>query len=498
MNIIKIPGRCNFGNKIMQYLAACKIKDQISQSIISEISIPEINIDFSKIKYSPTKYKYKIEEDDFDILQIIDASNRLGGTEFIMEGFFQNIDYFPNKKESRKLLNIKEDLKSNFTEKDLVINIRCGDISSGVEWYPMIPVSFYKKLIEITGLQPVFLGQLDNPTYVKLLKAEFPDARYIPSAGVIEDFEKILGAQNICIAVSTYSWLAAWLSEAKQIFYPMAGFLHPALQNCYSMRIAPTKLVPYKDPRYRFFILPLFYGENINSFIETHKNHPIVTKEIDRSTVRLLHENGKIAKKQRVEVNSVDNHWYVKKYPDAAWEISQGWYSSPADHYNRVGIKRNFLPYRPDFDEPKNIIDLTGCKAEQSSISDWSGGKTIIEDATRVINAHPHWSYANHTSSETNPWWRIDFPENTLITGMVIYNRKENSTTKQRLTPFVILYYNENNNLLKMEKFKIESINDGDCFLINFHEEIIAKKIIISLPGENRILHLKSVRFLGK
>ena len=57
----------------------------------------------------------------------------------------------------------------------------------------------------------------------------FRDARFLPSEGAGDRFRTHPSPPgNIVPAISTFSWLAAWLSEADRVFLPVLGLLNPA------------------------------------------------------------------------------------------------------------------------------------------------------------------------------------------------------------------------------------------------------------------------------
>jgi hypothetical protein len=135
-----------------------------------------------------------------------------------------------------------------FGAEEIVIHIRADDILYG--WHPdyqPLPLAYYNRIVKDTGLRPVFVGQMvpDWHPYVGRLRNLFPYARFPFSLGLIEDFERIRRSKHICISVSTYSWLAAWLSDAESIHMPIAGFYNP--------RFHPdVNLLPVNDKRYHF------------------------------------------------------------------------------------------------------------------------------------------------------------------------------------------------------------------------------------------------------
>jgi hypothetical protein len=61
------------------------------------------------------------------------------------------------------------------------------------------------------------------------------------------DFGVLRASRHLCVAISTFSWLAAWLSEARTIHLPVAGALHPRQR-------PDMDLLPVADPRYRFHL----------------------------------------------------------------------------------------------------------------------------------------------------------------------------------------------------------------------------------------------------
>ncbi|MGG5818192.1 hypothetical protein [Falsiroseomonas sp. HW251] len=134
----------------------------------------------------------------------------------------------------------------------LLINIRApymrrpSDTRVHASYCPL-PLAYYERLIAGTGLRPVFLGQIGRDAYSAALRARFPDAEFQPSRGAMVDFETIRASHHVCVAVSTFSWLATWLSDAATIHLPIAGLYHPGLRQ-------DIDLLPVADPRYRFHL----------------------------------------------------------------------------------------------------------------------------------------------------------------------------------------------------------------------------------------------------
>jgi len=65
------------------------------------------------------------------------------------------------------------------------------------------------------------------------------------SGGPIEDFQTMRGAKHVALAVSSFSWLAAWLSGRVQVIHmPLAGLFNPVQRS-------DIDLVPRGDSRWR-------------------------------------------------------------------------------------------------------------------------------------------------------------------------------------------------------------------------------------------------------
>ena len=132
----------------------------------------------------------------------------------------------------------------------LLINVRAGEILQAVHpEYTVLPVSFYRELVAESGLRPVFLGQLDDSRYVRSLREAFAGAEFVASRGAVHDFSVIAKSRHIVMAVSTFSWLAGWLSRADRVVMPLSGFMNP-------FQYANVDLMPAGDPRFTYYLFP--------------------------------------------------------------------------------------------------------------------------------------------------------------------------------------------------------------------------------------------------
>ena len=152
-------------------------------------------------------------------------------------------DYFPFFPESEPLIRIPDDC--------LLIHVRAGDIAtlSNVKYGPL-PIRYYEYLIVQTDLRPLFICEPGHTPYIDLLTATFPKAEMIGGGSAIRDFQIIRNAKNVALSVSSFSWMATFLStRVRQIHLPLAGHFDPVDD--------PTPdFLPLNDDRYIFHRVP--------------------------------------------------------------------------------------------------------------------------------------------------------------------------------------------------------------------------------------------------
>jgi len=435
--VIVMRHRGNFANKALQYMGALTLASRIEDCTIVNVSIPEWGIEIPDDTQNELFF-YNIDLWTWDVFrphveELCAMANKSQSIRIMMGEYLQRMEFLMYRHLYNRILPKVSHLSHEVTEKDLVINIRTAEILNGVPHYPLLPIAFYEDVVARISLNPVFVGQLNQSEYVQQLRQRFPEARFIDSQGAQGDFDLIRSAKNIVVAVSTFSWLAAWLSEAKTIIVPLSGFYNPAHHR-------EIDLLPVDDIRYRFFLFPLNYGLPEKESLEHHERMKGYWKEISRSQVALLktaspflrvprqnYDNGLPMRFARGTGITFDPIWYAHQYVDAAMEISEGWFEDPLHHYLEVGRLRGYLATRPIQDELP--IDLTlpnlalNKRATQSSLSRWSIGSTLEQDAANAVNGNPSKEYGFHTDNVSNPWWMVDLGSAARMHFIRIFNR---------------------------------------------------------------------------
>ena len=287
------------------------------------------------------------------------------------------ISQYPPAAQTRSLFQGPPDLDvPQFGPDYLVINVRAGKILGGIHRdYVVPPISFYRYLVAETGLKPVFTGEVARDIYSQAIRDAFPDAIYVPSVSPIADFETVRRASNIAMSVSSFSMLAAWLSDAQRIFMPLLGGFNPFQRSDGDNR-------PLQDPRYRFFLFPIFYMQPIELIFDRLESCLGSWREVSGPMLQALINSAPRVKPtlaqglavfdpsfyaQRypdIQASSlapeahfrefghaegrapcaVDETWYALTYPLAANEVGNGEFASMSDHYAAVGVTRGFRP----------------------------------------------------------------------------------------------------------------------------------------------------------
>jgi hypothetical protein len=512
---IVIGHRGNLANKMFQYMGALTLASLIKDCEIVNVSLPEWGIEI------PDDTQDQRFFDNVDLWawdpfrpQIYDLAamaNRSESIRIMMADHLLRMEFLLAPPVYNRLFPITAQTDFEFTENDLLINIRTGDILSGVAHYPLLPIAFYEELVARTGLRPVFVGQLHPSDYVRQLRLRFPAAIFIESRGARSDFDLIRSAKHIVVAVSTFSWLAAWLSDARTIILPLSGFYNPAHHR-------EIDLLPVDDIRYRFFLFPLNYGMAETDSLKHHERMKTYWKEISRNQVALLkssapflrvprenYDNGLPTRSARGSQMTFDSVWYAHEYIDAAMEISEGWFEDPLHHYLEVGRLRGYLPTRPP---PDGIsIDLTlpnlalNHRATQSSRSRWSKGSTLEDDAGNAVNGKPWEEYGFHTEDEHNPWWLVDLGAAAHVHFIRIFNRdRVPEHIHRRASPLVVEFSDDADRWHLMFQTDPGQIfggySGGRPLLWGARPPVVARFVRISIP-RREILHLAEVEIYG-
>jgi len=335
--IIVISPMGNLGNRMIQFMVAHALAARVPGSVLAQIPLPEWGIDFPPWPEDIARVEI-VTEPRVDLAGLAAAlnKNRLDGVDIRTYG--QHIDNFLPPEAYRPFF---PSVSSEGAEKgELLCNIRQGDILDGHHPdYVLVPIDFYDELIGQTGLRPVFMGQLEDSPYMHALRARFPHARFLPSRGAIADFGFMRNSRNIVLSVSTFSWLAAWLSEADNIFAPVLGVLHP-------LQSRGTQLLPFEDSRFHFYLFPFHYAVPVADFGPAHASLRGLWRKMPPGWLKNIVANSRPlpARSRQAEAAYVLEAFYLRRNPDVARAVAEGHFPSGRAHYANYGMAEGRPP----------------------------------------------------------------------------------------------------------------------------------------------------------
>jgi len=328
----------NIGNRALQYLTAEGIKEHAPDARILNTRLEMFGIDQPAPRPANDScagtgmYRYSIDT------QGLGACLRRGEVESIaIDSYTFSVDHYPSREKCRSLLPVATgaDDVSGFGEQQLLCNVRGDEILRGehLDYIPM-PAGYYKLLEQETGLELVFYGQIGDDPYSESLRQHFPRARFIASRGPAIDFETIRRSKNIAVCISTFSWLAAWLSRARRIYVPIGGMFNP-------VQHPDQNYLPVDDPAFRFVLFPHVKTVNLyerpTEFWQIQERISKFARFATHSEIQeLLARVTTAPRTKRVMAGAFDQRYYCNRYLDAAADVL-ALRATALDHYLRCG-----------------------------------------------------------------------------------------------------------------------------------------------------------------
>ena len=371
-------------NQMIEYMVALKFKSLVPACRISNVHMPAWGIEHPAID-SPGPVAFARDQQHIDLLGLSNDmhAGKINRVDWL--GYGQRLENFLPRE--RYVDTFVPPFRSavGFGSEYLVCHVRAGEILDGsAPNYPLTPVEFFADLIAETGLKPVFMGQTAPNAYTNRLRQRFPNAMFLDTQDIVIDFETIRQSKNVVVGVSTYAWLAAWLSTtAENIFMTVSGLLNP-------IQTQVVDLLPFGDARFRFYLFPLNYAVPTERHAEIHRRIAPYWRYVSHDALKQMHtqiprfprqletmlewfdEDAYLAHygdvghavrqgwlpngrahyinwgfRERRYPFAIDQVWYASEYPMAAFEVSQGDYTDLTHHYVAVGKARGYRPLPP-------------------------------------------------------------------------------------------------------------------------------------------------------
>lgn len=247
--LIAVVPRGRMANQMFQAMLAAEFQSRVPGAQVSGITLPEWGLQLPVGRLRAGSTMIEIRRHRFD-LPAIAAELRSGAADaIVLRGLGMRVEHFGAPQRYASLFR-SEVQGTRLGEREIALNVRAEDILDGhhPKYFPL-PLSWYEHVIDTTGLQPVFIGQIGDDAYSQALRSRFRGARFLPPGSALHDFQTLRQATHVALAISSFSWLATWLSErAATIHLPVAGLFDPGN--------GQTDLMPRHDARYRFYRVP--------------------------------------------------------------------------------------------------------------------------------------------------------------------------------------------------------------------------------------------------
>ncbi|RZJ12909.1 MAG: hypothetical protein EOP39_02340 [Rubrivivax sp.] len=236
----------NLANQMLQFVFMEGLRKRLPDLAVGGVNLPQWHIK-CELPESPEAKRLRLYGQfvDRDLLCHLLERGWLHDFEFAGLGF--RMDHYPSLDDVRPLFPRLHATPERLEDDELLINVRGAEVLGNLHPdYGPLPIGFLRQLVESTGLRPVLMGQIADDWYSESLRQAFNGCRLIPSRSALEDFDIIRSATHVAMSLSTFSWMACWLSHAQTIHMPVVGMFNPQQR-------PEIDLLPLDDGRYRFY-----------------------------------------------------------------------------------------------------------------------------------------------------------------------------------------------------------------------------------------------------
>lgn len=241
--IVYVPKyRGLFGNQIYQFCAAKILSEELGVPLQCPpiFGFPETYL-YSKNIFNEKLPSEKVNKHNYS--EITQNKLNTAGKNFIISDYtFLFSNYFTKyKNQMKQWLRFEKPLEYQKNPNDIVLHIRIFTKSYNKPYAKLLPLSFYDEILSKTEYDQVYIctNEPSHP-YIQNFKKYNPIIKSTISLHEIlynkhtsyeeiirmnfEEFRFIASFNKIVTALSTFSYWAAFLSEASEIFVPMPSY----------------------------------------------------------------------------------------------------------------------------------------------------------------------------------------------------------------------------------------------------------------------------------
>lgn len=211
--MIKIIYRGRFGNNLFTYTYSRIMAERFNIELASDLP----SGGYFK---NTTNKKGNVYNTEPIFVSDIDNSNFISPDysaprTYLIEGYFQNISYYTDKNYIKTFFQIPD---TTYNEEDVVMHVRLSDYSVFGELGTILHPNYYLKALSITNFKNLYIVTDDpNNEYLKNFRHLSP---IIINDKPDQDFKFLMGFKKIIIGNSSFSWWAAYLGKASEVYTP--------------------------------------------------------------------------------------------------------------------------------------------------------------------------------------------------------------------------------------------------------------------------------------
>lgn len=328
----------NLANRMIQYMAAVSLQARIPGASVASIQLPEWGIVTPNPPIREPALRIPTERIEFG--WIADRIREGGFGDVVLLQYLQHVGNLLPPDVFRPVFRARCEPVRRFGSDTLLISLRMKEVLSGFyPLYTLLPVAFYREIVDRSGLRPAFFGQLTPSSYLDRLREAFPEAEFIEGVGVMEDFETIRQAPNVCVSISTFAWIAAWLGHAERIVLPINGLFSPAA--CAGLG-SDLDLLPRHDPRFEYWRFPVNYAVPEPEIEAAHRALHGRWAPLDADAAAALADGRcSVARDRAAYERAFDASYYLATHREVADAVADGRLDCAESHFRLHGFEEN-------------------------------------------------------------------------------------------------------------------------------------------------------------
>ncbi|MQB21645.1 hypothetical protein DXT90_13505 [Agrobacterium tumefaciens] len=273
---LRIQPRGGTANQLLQFMLAKNIERVVGDVQVTGCHIPEWGLSTATVNNDDKAVELSLTGNYIFHKDVVDIIRKGLASKIVLKGHSFRISNYAPPEFYRSIIGSTCENLAGYGPGYVVFHIRGGDILTPAhqDYYP-IPFSYIEAVLKNTNASPVFVGQLEDSYYAEKLRERYPNAIYSKPQTAVEDFETLRRSSEIAVSISSFAWLAAWLSHATTIHLPVAGMLNPVQR-------PDIDLLPLDDLRYKFYRFNQFRWNATPSDIETlwqNHEHALFSRE---------------------------------------------------------------------------------------------------------------------------------------------------------------------------------------------------------------------------